>query len=103
MWDLKDQLSDNVNNKLLKAILEANFTNLGKATPARILHKVADGMLWYIFPLIFRWTESILGELFLLVLNAKEIILSDTTEKNTSAELVGFLSSQDVNGKEQRM
>jgi len=46
LWQLKDELDSQVANKHLKAILEANAIPVQKMTPARLIHKVADGMLW---------------------------------------------------------
>jgi len=46
LWELKDELDAQVPNKHLKTILEANGVPVQKMTPARLIHKVADGMLW---------------------------------------------------------
>lgn len=46
IWELKDKLEENVPNKILKTMLEANGMEVKKMTPARLLHKCADGMLF---------------------------------------------------------
>eukprot|EP01114_Cavostelium_apophysatum_P007265 TRINITY_DN1927_c0_g1_i1.p1 TRINITY_DN1927_c0_g1~~TRINITY_DN1927_c0_g1_i1.p1 ORF type:complete len:935 (-),score=347.88 TRINITY_DN1927_c0_g1_i1:64-2868(-) len=51
LWELKDQLDGALKGPAMKAILEANGMQVDKMTPSRLLHKVADGMLFgYIGP-----------------------------------------------------
>jgi len=45
LWELKDELEEEVPAKILKAILEANNMSVDKVTPSRLIHKVADGMI----------------------------------------------------------
>eukprot|EP01119_Soliformovum_irregulare_P009644 TRINITY_DN2316_c0_g2_i1.p1 TRINITY_DN2316_c0_g2~~TRINITY_DN2316_c0_g2_i1.p1 ORF type:complete len:946 (+),score=391.25 TRINITY_DN2316_c0_g2_i1:86-2923(+) len=47
LWDLKDQITDaKVKTKTLAEVLEANGIELKKLSPARVLHRVADGLLY---------------------------------------------------------
>lgn len=46
IWKLKDEMEGQVPSKLLKEMLEANDMEVKKMTPARLLHKAADGMLF---------------------------------------------------------
>jgi len=46
VWELKDQVNGEVPTKDLTAMLEANGMAVEKVTPARVIHKVADGMLY---------------------------------------------------------
>jgi len=46
LWAMKDLIDEHVPNKFLKSILEANGMEVTKVTPSRLIHKVADGMLY---------------------------------------------------------
>jgi hypothetical protein len=40
LWELKDELADNLKAKDLKALLEANGHTVGKLSADRLIHKV---------------------------------------------------------------
>jgi len=46
LWELKDQIDGSIKSKDLKTILEANGIEVAKMSPGRMIHKVADGMLF---------------------------------------------------------
>ncbi len=43
LWELKDELVENVKTADLKKMLEANGMEVKKVTPTRIIHKVISG------------------------------------------------------------
>jgi len=46
LWKMKDLINEHIQNKYLKAILEANGLEVTRVTPSRLIHKVADGMIY---------------------------------------------------------
>eukprot|EP00727_Mastigamoeba_balamuthi_P006262 m51a1_g2255 putative polyADP-ribosyltransferase (945) ;mRNA; r:312365-315852 len=46
LWDMKDELAEGVNAKLIKELVDANGMRTEKVSPHILLHVAADGLLW---------------------------------------------------------